>query len=63
MKRVLPVKDTGLECALLQWIELSNSNNFPISDDLLQVKARRFATSLEINDFAAIFLLLVPYSH
>ena len=35
MKRVLPVKDAGLEDALLQWIELSNSNNFFISDDLL----------------------------
>ena len=33
MKCVLQLKYVGLEDALLQWIKLSNSFNFPISDD------------------------------
>lgn len=53
IKRILPVKNDKLENAVKQWIELCNHSNLPLTDALIQEKARKLATTLGISNFKA----------
>jgi Tc5 transposase DNA-binding domain/DDE superfamily endonuclease len=53
MKKNKPVKHQDLEYALVSWVDLMISRNFPVSDVLIQKQALKFAAKLMISDFKA----------
>ena len=51
-KRLRPAKHVDLERALFLWFSDIRARNVPISDEILQSKARFFGERLEINEFS-----------
>ena len=51
-KRLRPAKHVDLEHALFLWFSDIRARNVPVSDEILQIKARFFGERLEIDEFS-----------